>query len=74
MLAAARAMTLLERGEDADREVHAGAGVTDCRPEEGRGLSGQPVTHIAPPMAWAMGSKLLKPLYGPQVPKPFTVA
>ena len=38
------------------------------------GLSGQPVTHIAPPMACAIGSKLLKPLYGPYVPKPFTVA
>ena len=43
-------------------------------PGRSGGVSGVPVTLIAPPVACAIMSKLLKPAYGPYVPKPFTWA
>ena len=45
-------------------------------PMVGPGLSGgepgKPVSVMAPPVAWAIMSKLLYSLYGPYVPKPLT--
>ena len=41
-----------------------GPGLSGCEP-------GKPVSTMAPPVACAIMSKLLYPLYGPYVPKPF---
>jgi len=60
MLAAARIVTLLQCGEDADRHMHARAGITDRRHDKGRRVLREAGdAHRPPPMAWATGSKLL---------------
>jgi hypothetical protein len=41
MLAAARRMALLQRGQNADRHVHAGAGIADRRVYVGRRVVGE---------------------------------
>ena len=59
-LAAPGGLALDDRGEDADGAVQARARVAEARRSAlVGGPSGEPVMLIAPPMAWAIHSKLL---------------
>ena len=50
-------VTLHERRQNADDAMHARAGIADTRPGKCRRIHpANPVTLIAPPIAWAIGS------------------